>query len=66
MKSFSNSVSDGDRVHEMAAEMDRLFNRQVELMKTETFVGLNPRERQEYEKIGERIHQLFRELGKRK
>jgi hypothetical protein len=51
-------------VREIAAEMDQLFQRQIELMKSESFVGLTPSERVEYDKIGERICELFAELAK--
>jgi len=51
-------------VREIAAEMDQLFQRQIELMKSETFVGLTPSERAEYERIGERIRELFGELAR--
>jgi len=49
---------------EIAAEMDQLFQRQIELMKSETFVGLTPSQRAEYEKIGKRIGELFAELAR--
>lgn len=51
-------------VSEIAAEMDQLFRRQIELMKSETFVGLTPSQRAEYDKIGERIREMFAELAK--
>jgi len=51
-------------VAEIAAEMDQLFQRQIELMKSETFVGLTPPQRAEYDEIGERIRELFAELAK--
>ena len=51
-------------VREIAAEMDQLFQRQIELMKSETFLGLTPSERAEYERIGERIRELFGELAR--
>jgi hypothetical protein len=53
-------------VREIAAEMDQLFQRQIELMKSETFVGLTPSQRAEHEKTGERIRALFAELAKLK
>jgi hypothetical protein len=46
--------------------MEALFQRQIELMKSETFVGLTPVQRQEYEKITEKISSLFRELARLK
>jgi hypothetical protein len=35
-------------------------------MKSETFVGLTPSQRAEYERIGERIRELFAELARLK
>ena len=46
--------------------MEALFQRQIELMKSETFVGLTPAQQQEYEKISEKISALFRELARLK
>jgi len=51
-------------VSEIAAEMDNLFQRQIQLMKSETFVGLTPPQRAEYDEIGERIRALFAELAR--
>jgi hypothetical protein len=51
-------------VREIAAEMDHLFQRQLELMKSETLIGLTPSQRCEYEKVGQRIRELFAELAK--
>ena len=53
-------------VRQIAEEIDRLSQRQVELMKSEAFVGLTPAERAEYDAIGERIRVLFGELAKLK
>jgi hypothetical protein len=50
----------------IAEEMDRLFQKQIELMKSETLVGLTPAEREEYDKVGEKIRKLFAELAKHK
>ena len=66
MESESIAASSRNRVVEIAGEMDSLFQRQIELMKSETFVGLTPLERQEYEAIPERVAALFRELGRLK
>lgn len=63
MEPQSIAVSSRCRLVEIAGEMDALFQRQIELMKAETFVGLTPAEREEYEKITARIAALFRELG---
>ena len=49
---------------EIASEMDQLFQKQIELMKSETFVGLTPSQRAEYDEIGARIRELFAELAK--
>jgi hypothetical protein len=51
-------------VREIAAEMDHLFQRQLALMKSETLIGLTPSQRCEYEKVGQRIRELFTELAK--
>jgi hypothetical protein len=51
-------------VAEIAAEMDQLFQRQVELMKSETFIGLTPAQRAEYDEVGSRIRELFAELAR--
>jgi hypothetical protein len=48
----------------IAAELDRLFRKQLDLMKSESFVGLTPAQRKEYEKIGIRIRELFAELSR--
>ena len=50
----------------IAAEMDRLLEKHVELLKVESFVGLTPAQRQEYESIGRRLHELFGELARLK
>ena len=54
------------RTRQIAAEMDRLFQRQIELMRSETFTGLTPTEHQEYERITKKISGLFRELARLK
>ena len=53
-------------VRQIADEIDRLFQRQIELMKSESFLGLTPAERAEYDAIGVRISALYRELAKLK
>lgn len=50
-------------MRQIAAEMDALFQRQIELTRSETFVGLTPAEHEEYEKIAARISALFREMA---
>ena len=56
----------GDRTQDLAAEIDRLLEKQVGLLKTETFVGLTPTQRQEYDQITNKLHELFSEMGKTK
>lgn len=51
-------------VAEIAAEMDQLFDRQIELMKSETFIGLTPSQRAEYDEVSRRIRELFAELAR--
>jgi hypothetical protein len=53
-------------VRKIGEEIDQLFQRQIELMKSESFVGLTPAERSEYDRIGERISALFGKLAKLK
>jgi hypothetical protein len=63
----TKSPSTRTRVHsvrEIAAEMDHLFQRQLELMRSESPVGLTPSQCREYEKVGQRIRELFAELAK--
>lgn len=64
MESHSTITSHHGRVLQIGREMDRLFQRQIELMKSETFVGLTPVEHQEYERIAEKLSGLFRELAR--
>jgi len=64
MESHSTVVSNHSRILEIGREMDKLFQRQIELMKSETFVGLTPAERQEYERIAQELSILFREMAK--
>jgi len=61
-ESFPSSSRSG--VRQIAAEIDQLFQRQIELMKSESFVGLTPTERSEYDQIGARISALYGELAK--
>lgn len=56
----------GDRTQDIAAEIDRLLEMQVGLLKTESFVGLTPSQRQEYDQITNKLHELFSEMGKTK
>jgi hypothetical protein len=63
MESQSVATSNYSRMLRIAGELDALFQRQIELMKSETFVGLTPAERQEYERIVETLSRLFRELA---
>jgi len=48
------------KVRDIAAEMEDLFRKQIELLKSET-VGLKP-SLAEYDRIGQRIRELFHEL----
>lgn len=63
MEPQTTVASSHRRVQQIAAEMDALFQRQIELTRSETFVGLTPAEREEYERIAERISALFREMA---
>jgi len=64
MPSHSSTSSSRGGVRQIAEEIDRLFQRQIELMKSEAFVGLTPAERAEYDRIGERISTLYGKLAK--
>lgn len=64
MESQSTVVSNYCRVLEIGREMDKLFQRQIELMRSETFVGLTPAERQEDERIAQELSILFREMAR--
>jgi hypothetical protein len=66
MPSDRSTSSSRSGVRQIAEEIDQLFQRQIELMKSESFVGLTPAERSEYDRIGERISALFGELSKLK
>ena len=66
MESHDTITSTRGRILEIAGEMDALFQRQIQLMKSETFVGLTPAQRQEYERIAEHLSRLFRELAQMK
>jgi hypothetical protein len=66
MESPTAAISNHSRMLQIAGEMDALFQRQIELMKSETFTGLTPAERQEYERIVEELSGLFRELARLK
>jgi hypothetical protein len=50
------------KVRDIAAEMEHLFQRQIDLLKSETFVGLEPSQLAEYDRIGQKIRELFQEL----
>ena len=63
MESHTIVASGSSKLRRITQEMEALFQRQIELMKSETFVGLTPVQRQEYEKITEKISSLFRELA---
>ena len=52
------------RTREIAAELDQLFQRQLELLRRESFVGFTKAEREEWERVGVKIRGLFEELAK--
>lgn len=58
--------SSSEKKQRVAAELDRLLEKHVRLLKAASFVGLTPAEWEEYERLGARIHQLFGELTKLK
>jgi hypothetical protein len=60
----SDTSSRRNGVRQIAQEIDRLFQRQIELMKAEAFVGLTPAERAEYDRIGVQISALYGELAR--
>jgi len=66
MPSENLTSSNRGEIRLIADEIDRLFQRQIELMKSESFVGLSPAERSEYDRIGERLRDLFSELSRLK
>jgi hypothetical protein len=53
-----------DSVQRIASELSRLFDQQVELGKKEAFVGLTPTEREEYDRITEKIRESYARLAK--
>ncbi len=63
MKSSGKRRSSSDQVKQIMAELDRLFQQQIELTKWEAFVGFTPAELEEYDRVVERIRQLYVELG---
>lgn len=66
MSSETAVVRKSSETQRIAAEIDRLLEKHVELLKAESFVGLTPAQRQEFERIGVRLHQLFGELARLK
>jgi len=50
------------KVRDIAAEMQGLFEKQIELLKSESFVALTRSQLAEYDRVGERIRELFQEL----
>lgn len=66
MESQTTVAEGRSRARELIGELDKLFQRQIELMRSETFSGLTPAEHQEYERIVAKISGLFRELGRLK
>jgi len=63
MKSGGEVRPSGDKVTQIMTELDRLFQQQIELTKWEAFVGFTPAELEEYDRVVERIRQLYLELG---
>jgi hypothetical protein len=66
MQSESSISTSRTTIKQTAEEIDLLFQRQIELMKSESFMGLTPAERSEYDRIGRRISVLFARLAKLK
>ncbi len=64
MKQRVPSFSNGHRSREIAVELAQLFQQQVEMTRWEAFVGFTPSELQEYDRLLERIRELYAELGK--
>jgi hypothetical protein len=64
MKSRRQEQSSSDKVGQITTELNRLFQQQIELTKWEAFVGLTPTELEEYDRVVERIRQLYVDLGK--
>jgi len=64
MRNLRQTSSPQDSAQQVAAELSRLFDRQIEMTKWEAFVGLTPEERQEYEQITEKIRESYSKLAK--
>jgi len=64
MKNTSRTSSQQHSVHQVAAELAGLFERQVELTKREALVGLTPSECEEYDQIVQGIRESYIELAK--
>ena len=64
MKRPRTAHSEEDRTREIANELEGLFEQQIELTKCEAFNGLTPSERDECDRIAERIYMLLDELSK--
>jgi hypothetical protein len=64
MNNRSQTSSHPDDAQQVAAELSRLFDRQIEMTKWEAFVGLTPEQREEYEKINEQIRESYSQLAK--
>lgn len=62
MKSRPTASPQVRRRKEIAAEMEDLFQKQIELLKSDSFVGLTVPQLAEYDKIGQKIRELFQEL----
>lgn len=64
MKQSGQTTSDVDSAQQIAFELSRLFDQQVELSRREAFVGLTPAEREEYEQVTKKIRESYARLAK--
>jgi hypothetical protein len=64
MSQRDQTTSNVESVQQIASELSRLFDQQVELGKREAFVGLTPAEREEYDRITEKIRESYARLAK--
>jgi hypothetical protein len=64
MKNPFQTSSQQNEVQQVAAELSRLFERQVVMTRREAFVGLTPEEREECDQITEGIRASYVKLAK--
>jgi DNA replication initiation complex subunit (GINS family) len=57
-------AANGRQRENITTELEKLAQQQSEMAKREALVGLTPAERGEYEKLGERIRQLFVDMAR--